>query len=131
MAVSVIRTRSARDYHTQQEHYLHQKIVFNTPGLGSTHCYVGVLPANALPLETIIRVNVAFDPANNLVVGTTAASSAYVATGDLAEASTGVTVVDRCISAAYSTVDLPIHVRMSTASTVGECDIWVRYLPAK
>jgi hypothetical protein len=129
MAVSVIRTRSARDYHTQQEHFLYRKIAWNTPGITSTHCYVGVLPAHAQPLETIVRVTSAF--AQGVVVGTTANGSAYVSAADLAEGSTGVTIVDRCVSAAYSSVDLPIHVRMSTADTAGEADIWVRYLTAK
>ena len=129
MAISVIRTRSARDYHTQQEHYLYRNVRFNTPGITSTHCYVGVLPAGALPLETIVRVTSAF--AQGIIVGTTADTSAYVSALDLVEGTTGVTIIDRCASAAYSSVDLPVHVRMSTADTAGEADIWVRYLPAK
>jgi hypothetical protein len=129
MAVSVIRTRSARDYHTQQEHFLHRNVKFDTSGITSTHCYVGVLPAYALPLETIVRINTAFN--QGVIVGTTADTSAYVAALDLAEGTTGTTIVDRCASAALSTVDLAVHVRTSTAATAGDADIWVRYLPRK
>jgi UDP-3-O-[3-hydroxymyristoyl] glucosamine N-acyltransferase len=134
MAISVTRTRSARDYHTQQTHFLYQRVRFDSFGITTTNkCYVGVLPADCLPLETIVRVN--STGAQGVVIGTSISSSSFVGPDDLIEASTvvgaNVVITDRCANTARSTVDLPVYALMSTAGTNGEWDVWVRYLPTK
>jgi hypothetical protein len=135
MAVKLKTGRSARVYHTQQVHYLH-KTFYTTELPTSTETHpakisVGVLPANCLPLETYVRVNVAFS-SGDILVGTSAAGSsgAVVSTMDLASGTTGVYVVDRYMGT-YTTADVPLYVQTATTgqSTAGVADIWVAYLP--
>lgn len=134
MAVSVIRTRSARLYHTQQVHFLHRRFNFNDIDQSATQpakFYLGVLPAHALPLDTYVRVNSAFTGAN-LIVGTSASgsSAAVVSTGDVTAGTTGTYVVERYFGS-YSTVDVPLFIQTkASGETVGQADVWQAYIPA-
>ena len=97
MTVSVTRTKSARDYHTQKEGYLYKRVDWNSSQITSaTKFYVGVLPADCYPYETIVRVNSTFD--NPVIVGSSASSStaSFVAIGDVTWGTTGTYHVDRC-----------------------------------
>jgi hypothetical protein len=136
MAISVRRTKSARDYHTQQGHYLYKKVAYDTPGIQNVTTagvavatvYVGVLPANCLKQDTVIRVNTTFD--GLLTVGTSSDTDLYVTTADVDAATADSYVVNR-LYGVRSTVDRPVYVTLSTGSTVGEAEIWLTYLPAK
>jgi hypothetical protein len=135
MSVSVVRTRSARIHHgNQQVHYLYQRFRFNDipqDVAAPARFSLGVLPAHALPLETYVRINSSFTGAN-LIVGTSAngSSAAVVSTGDVAAGTTGLTVVDTYLGT-YSTVDVPLFIQTATTGeTVGQADIWQAYLPA-
>lgn len=131
MSISVVRTRSARVYHTQAPKYLYRRIRYDSVGITTTNkCYVGVLPADCLPLDTIVRIN--STGAEGVVIGTSLASDSFIGADDLVEASTvagaNAVISDRCANTARSTVDLPVYALMSTAGTSGEYDVWVRFL---
>jgi hypothetical protein len=131
MAITVFRTKSARDYHVQSPYTLYARVDFNTVALTSGKTYVGVLPGYAYPFETVVRINTTFD--QPLVVGTSGTTNAYVQTGDIEYGTTGTYHVDRCASVAYSSAgaDIPVYVLATTVPTVGQADIWVHYLVAK
>jgi hypothetical protein len=136
MTVSVLRTESVREYHTQQTHYLYKKVTYDTPrvqqwttaGVAVPAVYVGVLPANCLTQETIVRINTTFD--GLLTVGTTSDMSFYASTADVTAGTADSYVLDRN-AGVRSTVDRPVYVSLSSGSTVGDADIWLTYLPAK
>lgn len=129
---SVLRTESARDYHTQQRHYLYKNVTYATPNIQTTAgkiVYVGVLPANALKLDTVVRVNTTFD--GLLIVGSSGNTDAFATTADVVAGTAGVYFTARNDLADRTTVDVPVFVQLTTGSTVGDADIWLEYLPAK
>ena len=133
MAVAMKAGQSARLYHTQQVHYLYKRWTGSDVDPSSTgKTLVGVLPAACLPLETYVRVNVAFTT-GEILVGTSVASSsaAFVTTQDMVSATTGVYVVDRFYGT-LTTVDLPVYVQTKSSgqTAAGQVDIWQAYLPA-
>jgi hypothetical protein len=135
MAISVVRTRSARINHgNQQTHYLYQRFNFSDIDQSATQpgkFYLGVLPAYSFPLETYVRVNSSCSAAN-IIVGTSAAgsSAAVVSTGDVAAATTGSHVVDRYLGT-LSTVDVALYIQTAASgATIGQVDVWQAYLPA-
>lgn len=135
MSVSVIRTRSARVHHgNQQVHYLHRRFNYNDISQDATQpakFHLGVLPAHSFPLETYVRINSTFTGAN-LIVGTSvaASSAAVVSTADVTAGSTGSYVVDRYFGT-YSTSDVPLYIQTrASGETVGQADVWQAYLPA-
>ena len=133
MAVSVARKRAARIYHTQQVHYLHRTFNWNDIDQSATQpgvFYLGVLPANALPMECYVRVNTAFS-GGDIMIGTSVAGSsgAVVSTQDVISGTSGVYVVDRYMGT-YTTSDVPLYVQTATSgATAGQADIWMAYLP--
>jgi hypothetical protein len=132
MAITVRRTQSARDYHVQSPYTLYARVNFNTVALTSGKQYIGVLPPNAYPFETVVRINTTFD--QPLCIGTAASTNAYVQTGDVEYGTTGAYHVDRCASVAWTSgdaTDTSIYVLATTVPTVGQADIWVHYLAAK
>lgn len=134
MAITVTRTRSARVYHSQQDGFLYARIRFDSYGITTTNkCYVGVLPADCLPTQTVVRIN--STSAQGMVIGTSIASNSFINADDLIEATTvagaNVVISDRCANQARSTVDLPVYALMSTGATAGEWDVWVNYLPTQ
>lgn len=128
---SVRRTVSARDDGYNSPLCLYTNVTYATPNLQTTAgkiVYVGVLPANCCPLETVVRINTTFN--GLLIVGTTSNTSALASTADVAAGTANTYVVDRYYGT-RTTVDVPVYVQLTTASTVGEADIWVNYLPAR
>lgn len=134
MAVAMKTGQSARLYHTQQVHYLTARFNgFDIPTVATApgKFRLGTLPANAMPLETYIRINAAFT-SGEIIIGTSAAgSSALVATtADSAGATTGTYVSDRYYGT-YSTVDVQLYIQTkSSGQSNGQADVWLAYLPA-
>jgi hypothetical protein len=64
---------NARQFHTQQIHYIRRRVNFNDAGIGAG-VLLGTLPAGAVLLTQNVRVDTAFNAAttNALNVGTTA-----------------------------------------------------------
>lgn len=133
MAITVKRTQSARDTHPQHEPYLYKRVGFDTPALTSSgKVYVGVMPAQSYPYEIVVRVNTSFD--QPLVAGTLATTNAYLNRLDVQWGTTGTYHIDRPAGLAYSSsadADLPVYVMASTVPTVGQADIWIKFLPVK
>lgn len=94
----------------------------------SAGCIVGVLPANSMPLECIVRITSGLTT-GKIKIGTTADLSTVASTGDVTSATTGTYVTDRYMGT-YSTVDLTFYaVTDSSGAGAGEADIWISYLP--
>lgn len=135
MATKVKGTQgaAARITHLQNVHYLHRTFRFNDsdPAVVAAGVnLIGVLPAQALPLETYVRVNTTFD--KDIVAGTSVAASSatMLTTIDVAQGTTGLTVVDRLMGT-YSSVDTAYYIQCKTSgATCGNLDIWLAYLPA-
>ena len=131
MSVSVLRKESAYDYYSQTRQHLHKRVTYATPRIQSTagaFVYVGVLPANALKLDTTVRVNTTFD--GLLIVGTSGDADGFATTADITAGTAGTYVTDRNDIADRTTVDLPVYAQLTTGSTVGDADVWVEFLPA-
>lgn len=134
MAVQMKTNQSARLYHTQQVHYLSARfngLDISPSATGPGKVFLGVLPAGCMPLETIIRVNVAFT-SGEVIIGTSAAnSSALVATtADSACGTTGTYISDR-YKGTLSTADVRLFIQTkSSGQTNGQVDVWLSYLPA-
>ena len=135
MAITALRKQTARIQHgAQQTHYLYRRFNgfdIDTTATAPATFYLGVLPANCMPLECIVRVNTAFT-SGEVIVGTSAAGSSavVVSTLDTACATTATYVVDRYMGT-LSTVDVPLYIQTkSSGQTNGQVDIWLSYLPA-
>jgi hypothetical protein len=135
MAQTVLRTRSAHHNPAHQTvQYLYRRFNFNDIDQSATQpakfCF-GVLPAHCIPLETYVRVNIAF-ASGDLMCGTSVAASsgAVVSTGDILSGTTGTYVVDRYMGT-YSTVDVPLYCQTATSgATAGQADVWQAFLLA-
>lgn len=135
MAVKLKTGRSAHVAYMPTVQWLYRQANWNdtspvVTGQGNVSQYVGVLPANCLPLETYVRVNTAF-AGSDLMIGTSAAGSsgAVVSTQDIVSGTTGTYKVDRYMGS-YSTSDVPIYFQMATSgATAGQADIWQAFLP--
>lgn len=130
MTVSVLRKESARDDGTQHQAHLYKNVTWATPNIQTTAgslVYIGVLPANALKQEVIVRINTTFDA--DMIIGTSSDTSYYATTSDIT-AGTANTYVSNRNYGVRSTLDVPVFVQLTTGSTVGAADVWVTYLTA-
>lgn len=126
---------TARQFHSQQTHFLRKTVNYNDTGI-SSGVSMGVIPAGSVIIDVVIVVTTAFNAAttNNLLVGTTAAGNDIVATADSAAGSTG---LKRLASAtigttAYRSSDQTIYVaytQTGTAATAGKAYVIVEYVP--
>lgn len=131
MTVSVKRTESARELHFQVQHTLYKNVTHATPEIQTTAgslVYVGVLPANCLKQDTIVRINTTFN--GLLHIGTSSDTDYYATTADITAGVADTYVTDRNFGV-RSTAETPVYVQLSTGSTVGDADVWLTYLPAK
>ena len=137
MAQTVLRTRSAvgNPAHNTVQYFYRRFKYSDMDQTNSSRFSVaplfGVLPANCVPLETHVRINVAFS-SGDLVIGTSASNSsaALVSTQDLQSGTTGLYVIDRYMGT-YSTADVPIYAYTATTGAgAGEADIWQYFVLA-
>lgn len=131
MTVSVLRKESAYKYHTQTRQHIHKHVTWETPNIQTTAgaiVYVGGIPANALKMDTIVRINTTFD--GLLIVGTSSDTDAFATTADVAAGTAGTYITDTNAAGERTTVDLPVYVQLTTGSTVGDADVWVEFIPA-
>jgi hypothetical protein len=133
MPISVLRTVSARDNWVQDEQCLYKRVTFDTPLIQNATgkvVYVGVLPQNSLKRDTIVRVNTSFN--GTLVIGTSSNIRAFATSDDISSASPPDTyVADTGYGTLTTAADVPVYVTLTTATTVGEADIWITYLKAR
>jgi hypothetical protein len=136
MAQTVLRTQpvSGNTAHRTVQ-YFYKRVSFNDVDLNNSSratvaVPIGGLPANAVPLETHVRVLTAFT-SGDIVIGTTvvgattaALTGTVVSTQDVMSGSTGYYVVDR-IMGVVSTVDVPYYFyTATTGGSAGVADVW-------
>lgn len=132
MAITVLRTKSAKIHHNADVETAYARVKFSTPMIDTAaKVCIGAYPQNSMPMETVVRINTTFD--KDLIIGTSAAASAIATSVDIVRGTTDTYVVDRAYGTIGTTAgDVPIYVQLSsTGATVGEADIWVRYMPAQ
>ena len=115
--------------------YISKTIDYHTPNVSTADSVqVGTLPSGATILGCLVNVTTAFNAAttNVVIVGTAADDDLYVAAGDVAEGSTGATLVSRAMGN-KPTADTPVYVQYDqtgTAATAGSADIVLFYAPS-
>lgn len=125
----------AREYHTQQIHYMTKSVTYSDAGIagGETVKFPAKLPANACVVNTLVRVKAAFNAAttNVLTVGTNSATTNdIVAAGDVNEASAqGFSVAGVGVLDTSTALDVYVkYTQTGTAATAGSADIVVQYV---
>jgi hypothetical protein len=121
----------ARQFHTQQVHYLRKTVVFGNAGVVQT---VGVLPAGALILKPISGVHVvtAFNSGTNkqIDIGTTADDDLFGT--DLSLAAATFVPLDEAVGGyrvdAVTTITATLDLT-GTAASAGEAEIIIAYIP--
>jgi autotransporter adhesin len=120
----------ARQFHTQQIHFLRKSIVFGDNGVALT---VGVIPAGSIILKAAsgVHVNVAFNAGttNTLNVGTSADDDLYGTL--LALGTTTFVALDEAVTylvAADTTITTTV-VLTGTAATTGQGEVYIAYIP--
>jgi hypothetical protein len=136
MAQTVLRTQpvSGNTAHRTVQ-YFYKRVNYNDVDIinssrATIAIPIGGLPANAVPLETHVRVLTAFT-SGDIVIGTTvvgattaALTGSVVSTQDVMSGSTGYYVVDR-IMGSVSTVDVPYYFyTATTGGSAGVADVW-------
>ena len=133
MAITVSRTKSARTAYEQDAAVTYTRVKFSTPQIDvAAKVFVGVLPQDCLPLDVVVRINSTWN--KDLIIGTSGSASGAASSLDIQAGTTGVYVTDRlALNFASGTTagDVPLYVQTATTGpTVGEADIWIRYIPA-
>lgn len=121
---------TAREFHTQQIHYLRKSVTFADNGTAVT---VGVLPAGAQIVKPIsgAAVNVAFNAGTTNVIDIgTSADPDFFAT-NLAAGSIAFVPIDEAVTnlvAADTTITATVELA-GTAATAGAAEILIAYIP--
>lgn len=125
----------ARILHTQQTHYFRKRVNFNDTGV-STGVLVGTLPAGAMVVGAITRVNTAFNAGTTNVLTAGTNSTAYdniIGAGDVTEGTVGgyAAAILTAGATAYA-ADTDIYAKYTqtgTAATTGQADIAIFFIP--
>lgn len=122
-------TQAAREYHTQQIHYLRKSITFADDDVINT---VGVIPSGSLILKPIsgVAITVAFDgtTTNTLDIGTTADPNLYGTV--LALGTIGFVALDEAVSNVVAADTLiNASVLCTGALTAGTAEVVIAYIP--
>lgn len=117
----------ARQYHTQQVHYLRKRVNYNDSGI-ATGVVFGTLPAGAMIVDQDVRCVTAFNAAttNALNVGTTAGGTQL-----FTDAATAGARQPTIANLSFATdTDLYVQYAQSgTAATAGVADIVITFVP--
>lgn len=119
----------AREYHTQQIHYLRKSIAYND----TFPVTVGKLPAGALIVKPIsgVQVNTVFNAAttNVLDIGTDSNDDLYGT--DLALGTATFVPLDEAVSmvVAAETLITATYAQTGTAATAGAGEVVIAYIP--
>ena len=117
-----------RTFHTQQVHYLRKTVNWNDANI-ATGVIMGTLPAGAqiMPFASTISVRTAFNAAttNNLLVGSAAAGSQYVATADSAAGTAGIKTfaLATVTTNGYLSADTDVYVTYTQTGAVATAGI--------
>ncbi len=118
---------NARQFHTQQVHYLRRRVNFNDAGIG-TGTLVGTLPAGSMIVSQNVRVSTAFNAGttNALNVGTTAGGTQLFT--DAATAGARTPTIANLSFAADQDIFVQ-YAQTGTAASAGVADIVIGYVP--
>lgn len=124
---------TAREYHTQQVHYLRKTVNFNDVGI-ATGVYMGTLPAGAQIVDIVVNVVTAFNAvsSNVLTVGTNSTSfDDIVAAANVDESSaTGQRVTTGLGLELAADADVYAkYTQSGTAANAGQAVIVIAYVP--
>jgi hypothetical protein len=125
-------TTPARQYHTQQTHFLRKSITYLDLG---TTVDVGVVPAGAIVVNAGIIVTTAFNTGTSdvLDIGTSGDTDGFATDLDLQ--TVGRTIADELASSndlgpyASDTTLQGVLVASGTAATAGAAEIFVEFIP--
>ena len=125
---------AARQFHTQQVHYLRKSLVETGTTANQSEVYtVGTIPAGSLILKALsgVTVNVAYTAATNKLVniGTTANDDLYGTL--LSVASIAFVPLDEAVSMIVDTdtVITASHALTGTVGTAGRAEVVIAYIP--
>lgn len=124
----------ARQYHTQQVHYLRKTINFNDTGV-SSGVLVGGLPAGAQIVDAIVNIRTAFNAAgsNSIAVGTNSTNfDNIVASADVSASAAAAYRATVSSSLDYISSASDVFVRYTqggTAATTGVATVVIGYVP--
>jgi hypothetical protein len=134
MAITVVRTKSARENYLGHESQLYSEVAFNTPNV-ATGFLIGVIPAFSARKNLTISVESTFNAAttNVFTVGTSTTATEWVGN---AFVSSGAVVDTYTSDAGYglTTSDLSVYAKYTqsgTAASAGKAHVWVEYAQKK
>jgi hypothetical protein len=118
---------TSRLLHTQQTHYFRKRVNYNDAGIAAG-VLMGTLPAGAILMALMVRVNVAFNAGttNALNLGTTAGGTQVFT--DVATAGARAPAVPN-LSFATDTDLFVSYAQTGGAATAGQADVVVTYVP--
>lgn len=125
---------AARQFHTQQVHYLRKSLVETGTTANQSEVYtVGTIPAGSLILKALsgVNVDVAYTSATNKLIniGTTANDDLYGTL--LSVASIAFVPLDEAVAMTVSadTVITASHALTGTVGTAGRAEVVIAYIP--
>jgi hypothetical protein len=134
MAITVVRTKSARENYLGHESQLYSEVNYNTPGV-ATGFLIGKIPAFSVVKNVTVSVESTFNAAttNVLTVGTSTTATEWV---DATVLSSGATVDTYATDIGYAltTSDLSVYAKYTqsgTAASAGKAHVWVEYAQKK
>jgi hypothetical protein len=134
MAITVVRTKSARENYLGHESQLYSEVNFNTPNV-ATGFLIGKIPAFSVIKNVVISVESTFNAAttNVFTVGTSTTATEWV---DNTFVSSGSAIDTYQSDAGYglTTSDVSVYAKYTqsgTAATAGKAHVWVEYAQKK
>ena len=123
----------AREYHTQQVHYLRKTMIFSN----EVETNIGTIPSGSLILKPIsgVHVSTAFDATttNVIDVGFSASPDDPNYLGTVMDLKTATFVpLDEAVGGYLVTADVTVTATISStgaASTAGSCEVVICYIP--
>ncbi len=133
MAITVLRTKSARENYLGHESQLYGEVSFNTPGV-ATGYLIGKIPAFSVIKNVTVSVESTFNAtsSNVFTVGTSTTATEWVGSTDVNEADADTFYTDA--SFGLTTSDVSVYAKYTqtgTAATAGKAHVWVEYAQKK
>jgi hypothetical protein len=134
MAITVARTKSARENYLGHESQLYEPVSFNTPGV-ATGFLIGKIPAFSVVKNVTISVESTFNAAttNVFTVGTSTTATEW-ADATLVSSGANIDTYVTDLGYAFSTSDISVYAKYTqsgTAATAGRAHVWVEYAQKK
>jgi hypothetical protein len=134
MAITVVRTKSARENYLGHESQLYDAVSFNTPGV-ATGYLIGKVPAFSVVKNLTVSVESTFNAAttNVFTVGTSTTATEWADATLVSSGATADTYVTD-LGYALTTSDLSVYAKYTqsgTAATQGKAHVWVEYAQKK